>query len=299
MLPKKFTDPLGSRLPALEQNILKLRAMQMLLVMFYAEELKRSVLDLIQTTDGLMSRLQGRKKSQERVPKGTKNAVDKALKALVADCAITVTEKKDIVELIDYRNIIGHQMHNLLVDVSTERVAREMITYIPDRVPKYDYSAVKRLQHLLKRIDELFRTHHYTSTFNFNRLFFRSAEKTFLVEIKRLDRKILRLSNIRRAEIKSLNAEFSLKGTGLDGDLHPRDPLSRYDNGRLTRLGVEICYRLFDMGKSTMAVAHITGLSLVAVRKRQRMWAALGSAARGKVDIAAIPHRKFYARYDD
>jgi len=39
MLPKKFSDPLGSKLPALEQNILKFRAMQMLLVMFYAEEL--------------------------------------------------------------------------------------------------------------------------------------------------------------------------------------------------------------------------------------------------------------------
>ncbi len=31
--------------------MLKLRAMQMVLIMFYAEELKRKVLDLIQTTD--------------------------------------------------------------------------------------------------------------------------------------------------------------------------------------------------------------------------------------------------------
>jgi hypothetical protein len=51
MIPKRFTDPLGSTLPALEQNILKYRAMEMLLVMFYAEELKREVLDCIQTSD--------------------------------------------------------------------------------------------------------------------------------------------------------------------------------------------------------------------------------------------------------
>jgi len=34
---------LGAKLPALERNILKHRAMEMLLVMFYTEELKRDV----------------------------------------------------------------------------------------------------------------------------------------------------------------------------------------------------------------------------------------------------------------
>jgi hypothetical protein len=41
VLPRRYTDPLGSKLPALERNILKLRAMQILLVLFYVEELKR------------------------------------------------------------------------------------------------------------------------------------------------------------------------------------------------------------------------------------------------------------------
>ncbi len=40
MLPRLFTDPLGNELPALERSILLLRGIQMLLVMFYAEELK-------------------------------------------------------------------------------------------------------------------------------------------------------------------------------------------------------------------------------------------------------------------
>ena len=76
MLPIKFNDPLGSKLPALEQNILKCRPMQMLLVMFYAEELKRDAINL------------------NRVPEGTKNIVDRALSVLVTDCAITAAEKK-------------------------------------------------------------------------------------------------------------------------------------------------------------------------------------------------------------
>lgn len=43
----------------------------MILVLFYAEELKRDVLDTIQATDSLAA--------TQRVPKGTKNPVDKAL----------------------------------------------------------------------------------------------------------------------------------------------------------------------------------------------------------------------------
>jgi hypothetical protein len=65
---------LDAKLPALERNILKHRAMEMLLVMFYTEELKRDVLSRIQSTDRFGSRRTGK---PERVPKGTKNPVDK------------------------------------------------------------------------------------------------------------------------------------------------------------------------------------------------------------------------------
>jgi hypothetical protein len=66
----------------------KHRAMEMLLVLFYAEELKREVLDCIQTTDRLIASL--RKGKQERVPKGVKNSVDKALDALIAGGVLTL-----------------------------------------------------------------------------------------------------------------------------------------------------------------------------------------------------------------
>src|SRR5271163_408422 len=101
---KRFTDPLGSKLPALEQNILKYRAIEMLLVMFYAEELKRDVLNRIQTTDRMRRLHSG--DALERVPNGAKNSVDKALSALVTDRAITAADKIEIVKLIDYRNVI-------------------------------------------------------------------------------------------------------------------------------------------------------------------------------------------------
>jgi hypothetical protein len=246
-----------------------------------------------------MSRLRDGTAVSERVPKGTKNAVDKALNALVADRAISAADKMEIAKLIDYRNVIGHQMHNLLLDVSPERIARDMITYLPDRLPKYDCAAATRLRYFLDLLNNLYRTHHYVVEVNLDRVLFGAAEKTFLAKLKRLDRKILRLAKVRQAKIKMLNAELSLEDTELDGECDPRHPLSHYDDGRLTKRGVEICYRLFDRDKSAMAVAHLTGLSLIAARKRRRMWEDIGGKDRTKVDMATIPHRKFYRRYDD
>jgi hypothetical protein len=110
--------------------------------------------------------------------------------------------------------------------------------------------------------------------------------------------KVRALGKQRQERIKVLNSEISLKGTKLSGDRDPQHPLSKYDDGRLTMRGVEICYQLFDMGKSAMAVAHLTGLSLGAARKRGKMWAAAGGASRAKAKVEELPRRKFYTRHD-
>lgn len=288
----RFTDPLGSTLPALEQNILKYRAMEMLLVMFYAEELKQEILDRIQTTDGWFARVKGQ---PERVPKGVKNPVDKALSALIADGAIKAHEKKEIVQLIDYRNGIAHQMHNMLGDLSPTRYARDLAMF-GSKVPKYNYAAVKRLQHYHTLFYEMHRTHSYVTTLSMNALLFRAAEKTFLSEIKRLDRKIVRQLKERNAAINKLKAEMSLKGTGLEGEYDPYHPRNHFENKRLTKRGVETCYQLFDRGKSEMAVAHLMRLSLLSVKKRKKMWVTLGGKSRTKVDIETLADRKHSRR---
>lgn len=81
------------------------------------------------------------------MPKGVKNPVGKALDALVLDGAITSGDKAEIVRLIDFRNLIGHEVHDLVGDLSTERYAREVAAIHPERLSKYDYEAVDRLRH--------------------------------------------------------------------------------------------------------------------------------------------------------
>jgi hypothetical protein len=70
----------------------------------------------------------------------------------------------------------------------------------------------------------LHRTHHYIEELRYDRILFRAAEKTFLNEIKRLNKTILRLMDQRNAAIKRLNSELSLKGTVFVDELDPRNP---------------------------------------------------------------------------
>lgn len=294
-----FLDPLGTRLPALEQNILKLRAMQMVLIMFYAEDLKRRILDVIQTTDRIMESLQPDSSRQERILRGTKNPVSKALDALIADRAITADEKTEIVSLIDYRNIIGHRLHELVADLNPNRYARELSEFRSDRIKEFNYGAVERLQHFHRRLGDLYRTHHYVTTISMDGLMFEGAERTFLSEIKKLERKIRRLHIVRKQEIEAINAELSLASTEFDSDdRYPTHPLHKYDNGRLTLRGVEVCYRLYDSGRSLSAVAHLMKMSLRAARHRRKLWAASGGSTRPKINYDDLPCRKFYRKYD-
>ena len=289
MRSRKFIDPLGARLPSLERNLMRLRAIQMVLVLFYAEELKRDVLDTIQSTDRAGRAFNDQ--SRDRVPAGTKNAVDRALKALVADKALTPAEKDEIVELIDFRNAIGHELHHLLADLGAERVIRWTLDHgLPGRRSRqYRYDAVRRLRHYRKKINALWRTHHYVRTIRHDSLLFGLAERTFIDEVQRLERKVTKLVADRSIIVEQLNAELALKGTGLEDKWHPAGPHSKYRNGRLTKIGVEVCYRLFDMGKSPMAVAHLADLSLVSVRKRRASWYALGGRRRKSVELEALP----------
>lgn len=294
MHENSFLDPLGSRLPALEQNVLKLRSAQMVLVLFYAEQLKAKVLSLIQRSDGFMAHT-GR---AERVPRGTKNPVGKCLDALEADGALSADEKAEIRRLIDYRNSVGHDVHELVADITSERSVRRSWRYLPENFARYDYEAVERLQHFLKLLGERQRTHLYIGTISFDGLHFRGAERVFLNEIKLLRRKIAKQWKARQQQIDDLNKEMQSAIIGSE-ETDPLHPANQYDDGRLTRRGEEICYRLFDQGLSPLAVAHFMGLQLTSVRNRQRSWVRLGGKQRPAVDFETLPERKDHRRNDD
>lgn len=98
------------------------------------------------------------------------------------------------------------------------------------------------------------------------------------------------------AAYAALRAELDLRGTELVGDLSPRFPPNHYPDRyygddliasckRLTKRGAEICYRLYDLGKSPLAVAYLMGMSLAAANRRKQSWLKAGGITRVRADI--------------
>jgi hypothetical protein len=68
-------------------------------------------------------------------------------------------------------------------------------------------------------------------------------------------------------------------------DFDPKDPANKHEVGGLMKLtprGTEICYRLFDAGKSRYAVATLMGISFGAATHRLDAWKKLGGVNRIK-----------------
>jgi uncharacterized protein YutE (UPF0331/DUF86 family) len=141
--------PKGRLLPALERNILKYRALEMVIILFEVENLKKFVLAAVQATDSF------RDPSKEQIPKGAKDQYKKAWAALVADGILTQSESSEIQRLVNYRNTIGHRIYELTFDLSRERIAQELQEFreeIASKIAMYDYSARQKIKHYRDKI---------------------------------------------------------------------------------------------------------------------------------------------------
>jgi hypothetical protein len=68
-------------------------------------------------------------------------------------------------------------------------------------------------------------------------------------------------------------------------EFDPRDPANKHEVGGLEKLtdrGVEICYRLFDTGKTRYAVASLMQISFGAATHRYKAWQKAGGLNRVK-----------------
>ena len=68
-------------------------------------------------------------------------------------------------------------------------------------------------------------------------------------------------------------------------EFDPKDPANKYEVGgvmKLTAQGEEICYRLFDAGKTRYAVCNLMEISFGAATHRLDAWNKLGGANRIK-----------------
>ena len=262
--------PFGGRLLALERNILKYRALEMILAIFYCEHLKRKMQRVVDSNAGFRKTTNiGGKKAGHR----TNGAMTgkRVMRLLQEWQLINEGEAKAIRELVDFRNVIAHEVQSAVSDVGGSRFVRELNRLDSSR-PKYSHGAVERLKGLIALLDD--RTHNtdLTLTIDFEPLEFEAAERIYELELRRLRNTIDRQYEQRKQTIRKLNDELVLSEAEWGFDYHPSDPENKFANGRLTERGIKVCYRLYDLGKSPMAVALLMQISLHAAKRRRTQW---------------------------
>lgn len=297
---RHFTDPLRGRMPELERCMIRHRALEMILILHHAEELKRDVIQGVTAQKSVRAAILGSPEmpdeAAEEAREGKKQK--KAFDYLVRDGVLTAEERTHMVTLIGRRNDIAHHLDQVTADLSIDSFVRNWLKVMPDR-KIHDYEVLKELRTSRRLLSERMATKGYILKVDMRSLLFSATERALSADLSALERRIRRLVCQRRDDITAVNGELSLEGTELKGTLHPGWPDNRDGRGCLTPKGVETCYRLFDMGKSTMAIAHLMGLSLAASRRRERMWKALGGLNRERREFAEIPAVRIRHRFDD
>jgi hypothetical protein len=272
----RFRHPEGTDLPALERNILKYRGFEMLLLLFYVEELKGMIVGAISATGYL------RCKAAPRIEPATKNKFKKAITTLVEDGVFSQDESAEIAKLVDTRNIVAHELHKMTFDVSRDTWAREVLAI---EKAQYDYRVLERIKYFIDQFEGRTQSK-YVFELSLDSVLFRSAEKTYSRELKSLKKKITSQYGRRRKQLASLKSQLSLQGTEfVKQELHPAHPANIGRNGLLTKRGVEICFRLFDHGKSPTAVAYLMYISVRAAKKRHRQWLKAGGRKRQGIEL--------------
>lgn len=173
-----------AKLPALEKNILKYRALQMVLLLNQVESFKVDVISAIRNADEFFG--------QKRLPLGAKNPVGKALAILVSENIISDAEKHDILNIIMIRNDIGHRIHDVVGDISFPRFYR-------DTKAVYDYFALERFEGYRSKISKGMSAN-FISTLCIRGIAFEQAEATYKEELGRLRKRMDRQWKLRYGE---------------------------------------------------------------------------------------------------
>lgn len=253
---RKEHRPHGKVPAAWEADILKIRAFEMVLVLFYMEDLRRFIMGSIEATDKLhrVNRLSdGKPKTKE----GKKLELARAV--LVSDGVISQAESDELKELVDYRNIIGHTIHDLTVDVGaySHRTRHDPKTLKP--MPLYDYTAAKRAKALRQKVSKGMMKKFIMISLDF--LAFEAAENTYIAEIERLKKRVNQGIVKANKVIAETNGTIQAIPKSVMESAQPGHPRNIKENGALSKRGAECVFQLFEAQATPLAVAYLMRIS--------------------------------------
>ncbi|WP_310154583.1 hypothetical protein [Luteimonas sp. 3794] len=106
---------------------------------------------------------------------------------------LTTAESDDLRDIINIRNDIGHRVHDLFADISGKK-----LKLAGDY--QYDYKALQRLNMYRRKIESGMGKH-FIQEISFREMIFEEAELTMREELQRLDRRITKQMEVRRAQV--------------------------------------------------------------------------------------------------
>ena len=182
---RSYIELLSGYLPALERNILKYRTFQITLVIFYCEHLKRRIQSIV-ATQSRFNRMLDRKQQNDARHANRKTNWKKSLTTLREWEILSKEETHEIRELIDYRNIIAHEIHRLVGDIGSNSSMFRIGDYLVD----FKYDAVERLRQILKALEARVIEKRYVIPIDMETLVFEAAERSYENEMRKLTRRI-------------------------------------------------------------------------------------------------------------
>lgn len=251
-----------------EADILKMRAFEMVVVLFYLEDLRQFIMGAIQFTD----KLHGTNRLTDGKPKANEGKkMDLARSVLVSEGVISQTESDELFGLVDYRNLIGHKIHDLTVDVGAHSwlVHHDPETFKP--MPAYDYTAAKRAKELRLKVQRGMMGN-FVLPLSMNDAKFEVAEKTYLAEIDRLKKRVNKGIEKANKTIATTNLLIRAIPKSVKAIAQPSHPRNKRENGSLTKAGATCALQLFEAKATPLAVAYMMRISLRSAKVWYKKW---------------------------
>lgn len=190
------------KLPTLEKDILKYRTYEMVLVLFYIEQLREFLISSFNLADSM------RERNEKRIPSSSKQIFKRVWKILVIDNVLSAEEIKEVQELLEYRNDIAHRIHLLTCDLSRTKIVEDYFRFRSKWV-SYDYKALSKIMQYRKKIEQGMVRSNHIITVGFNEALFEAIEKTYYDEMNRLEKKIVRQIAARENIVRTGNEKIS------------------------------------------------------------------------------------------